>query len=194
MKPINIIVAGIGGQGMVMTTQLICQAAFLEGHDLKSNDVIGLAQRGGRVWGSVRFGGTVHSPNIPAGQGDFLIGIEPLEALRWRQLMKPGAKLVLNSRQVYPTRVQQEQEPYPEEAISHMVETMDSFVLDAVAEAMKCGNGKAANTLMVGWLFKWLPISEENWLLAIRNTYPEKLHEVNEKAWRKGRELAEEGE
>jgi indolepyruvate ferredoxin oxidoreductase beta subunit len=190
MTPINIIVAGIGGQGLVMTTGLICQAAFLEGHDLKSNDVIGLAQRGGRVWGSVRFGDIVHSPNIPAGQGDFLIGIEPLETLRWKQLLKPGAKLVMNSRQVYPTRVQQEQESYPEEAISHMVENMDSFVLDAVAEAGKCGNGKAANTLMVGILSKWLPISEENWLLAIRNTYPEKLHDVNEKAWRKGRELA----
>jgi indolepyruvate ferredoxin oxidoreductase, beta subunit len=194
MTPINIIVAGIGGQGLVMTTRLICQAAFLEGHDLKSNDVIGLAQRGGRVWGSVRFGDIVHSPNIPVGQGDFLIGIEPLEALRWKQLLKPGAKLVLNSRQVYPTRVQQEQEPYPEEAISHMVQSMDSLVLDAVNEAAKCGNGKAANTLMVGMLSKWLPISEENWLLAIRNTYPEKLRDVNEKAWRKGRKLVEDGE
>lgn len=191
MKPINLIIAGIGGQGLVMTTQFICQAAFLEGYDLKSNDVIGLAQRGGRVWGSVRFGDTIQSPNIPPGAGDYLLGIEPMEALRWRHVLKDTAKLVVNTRQVAPTNVQQEKEPYPEETIDSMVKTFNTLQLDAVAEAMRCGNGKAANTLMVGCLAKWLPISQENWRKAIRETYPEKLHEVNEKAFHKGMALAE---
>lgn len=194
MKPINLIIAGIGGQGLVMTTQFICQAAFLEGYDLKSNDVIGLAQRGGRVWGSVRFGDKVLSPNIPPGAGDYLIGIEPMEALWWRHTLKDTAKLVVNTRQVAPTAVQQEKEPYPEEAVADMVETFNSLYLDAVAEAMRCGNAKAANTLMVGCLAKWLPISREKWIKAIHDTYPEKLHEVNEKAFRKGVELAQEWE
>lgn len=194
MKPINLIIAGIGGQGLVMTTQFICQAAFLEGYDLKSNDVIGLAQRGGRVWGSVRFGDKVDSPNIPPGAGDYLVGIEPMEALRWQSVLKDTAKLVVNTRQVAPTDVQQEKEPYPEEAIDSMVKTFNTLHLDAVAEAMRCGNGKAANTLMVGCLAKWLPISQENWIKAIHDTYPEKLHAVNEKAFNKGVELAREWE
>lgn len=191
-EPLNLIIAGIGGQGLVMTTQFICQAAFLEGCDLKSNDVIGLAQRGGRVWGSVRFGDNVASPNVPPGAGDYLIGIEPMEALRWRHVLKDTAKLVVNTRQVAPTEVQQEKAPYPEAEIENLVKTFDTLQLDAVAEAMRCGNGKAANTLMVGCLAKWLPISQDNWIRAIHNTYPEKLHEVNEKAFSKGVELAEE--
>lgn len=193
-EPLNLIIAGIGGQGLVMTTKFICQAVFLEGYDLKSNDVIGLAQRGGRVWGSVRFGSQVHSPNIPPGEGDFLLGIEPMEALRWQQAMKPTAKMVLNTRQVAPTAVQQEQEPYPEEEVEKLVETFHSLTLDAGAEAMRCGNGKAANTLMVGCLSNWLPVSEDNWIQALKDTYPEKLHEVNIKAFHKGAELGREWE
>lgn len=190
MKPINIMLAGIGGQGLVMTTQLICQAAFREGYQMKSNDVIGLAQRGGRIWGSVRMGKEIHSPNIPLGQGDFLIGIEPLEALRWQSMLKKEARIFVNSRQVAPTRVQQEQAPYPEEGVDAMLQRFDSWELDAVAEAMKVGNGKAANTLLVGLMSHWLPISEDNWIQAIGDTYPEKLREVNKKAWHRGREMA----
>ncbi len=192
MKPINVMIAGIGGQGLVMTTELICQAAFLEGYEIKSNDVIGLAQRGGRVWGSVRIGEKVLSPDIPLGEGDILIGVEPLEALRWKNNMKTDAKVVLNRHQVYPTNVQQEKEPYPDELIQQMLEAFDSLELDALLEARKCGNEKAANTLMIGCVSRFLPVSEENWMEAIRRTYPEKVHEVNEKAWRKGKELAEE--
>ena len=188
--PINVMLAGIGGQGLVMTTQLICQAAFLEGFDLKSNDVIGLSQRGGMVWGSIRMGQHIHSPNIPPGEGDCLIGLEPLETLRWQHLIKPTGRVVMNTRQVAPTRVQQEQEPYPEEAIEKMQTLRRVHPLDAVAEAMKCGNGKAANTLLVGCLSHWLPISETSWHQAIDDTYPEKLRGVNHKAWRRGRELA----
>lgn len=190
MKPINVMIAGIGGQGLVMTTELICQAAFLEGYEIKSNDVIGLAQRGGRVWGSVRIGEKVLSPDIPLGEGDILIGVEPLEALRWKDNMKADAKVVLNRHQVYPTNVQQEKEPYPDELIQQMLEAFDSLELDALLEARKCGNEKAANTLMIGCVSRFLPVSEENWMEAIRRTYPEKVHEVNEKAWRKGKELA----
>ena len=194
MKTINVMIAGIGGQGLVMTTEFICQAAFLEGYDIKSNDVIGLAQRGGRVWGSVRIGEKIQSPNMPESEGDLLLGIEPMEALRWQESMKSEAKMVLNRHRVYPTNVQQEQEAYPQDEIQRMLESFDSLELDALLEARKCGNEKAANTLMVGCVSHFLPISEESWLEAIRRTYPEKVREVNEKAWKKGGDLAKEAE
>ena len=194
MKTINVMIAGIGGQGLVMTTEFICQAAFLEGYDIKSNDVIGLAQRGGRVWGSVRIGEKIQSPNMPESEGDLLLGIEPMEALRWQESMKSEAKMVLNRHRVYPTNVQQEQEAYPQDEIQRMLESFDSLELDALLEARKWGNEKAANTLMVGCVSHFLPISEESWLEAIRRTYPEKVREVNEKAWKKGGDLAKEAE
>ena len=194
MKIINVMIAGIGGQGLVMTTELICQAAFLEGYDIKSNDVIGLAQRGGRVWGSVRIGEKIHSPNTPHGEGDLLIGVEPMEALRWRNILKSEAKVILNRHQVYPTNVQQEKDPYPEKEIQQLLEDFDSLELDARVEARKCGNEKAANTLMLGCASHFLPVSEENWMKAIRSVYPEKVQEANEKAWHIGRDLAAEVE
>ncbi|SDY73447.1 indolepyruvate oxidoreductase subunit beta [Tindallia californiensis] len=194
MKAINVLIAGIGGQGLVMTTELICQAAFGEGYDIKSNDVIGLAQRGGRVWGSVRIGKNIYSPNIPEGEVNLLLGIEPMEALRWQFDLKTEAKILLNQHQVYPTIVQQEQAVYPEKEIQQMLEKFDSLALDAFKEARECGNEKAANTLMVGGISHFLPISEEGWLKAIKRTYPEKLQAVNEKVWKKGRDIAQQSE
>ena len=72
MKNKNLILAGVGGQGLVLTTQIISQAAFLSGLDVKTNDVIGLSQRGGTIWGSVKMGEKIHSPNIAPGDADIL--------------------------------------------------------------------------------------------------------------------------
>ena len=80
MKNKNLILAGVGGQGLVLTTQIISQAAFLSGLDVKTNDVIGLSQRGGTIWGSVKMGEKIHSPNIAPGDADILIAFEKLES------------------------------------------------------------------------------------------------------------------
>src|SRR3712207_8049811 len=79
MANTNIILAGVGGQGLVMTTKIIAQAAHLAGLDVKTNDVVGLSQRGGKVWGSIRIGEKVFSPNVRPGEVDILIGFEALE-------------------------------------------------------------------------------------------------------------------
>jgi len=100
----------------------------------------------------------------------------------------------LNRHQVYPTSVQQEKELYPDEPLQQMLEAFDSLELDALLEARKCGNEKAANTVMIGCVSGFLPVSEENWMEAIRCTYPEKVHEANEKAWIKGKKMAEEAD
>ncbi|MDF2674172.1 MAG: pyruvate ferredoxin/flavodoxin oxidoreductase, partial [Clostridiales bacterium] len=114
MNITNILISGVGGQGLVMATNIISKAAFYEGYDIKTSDVIGLSQRGGLVWGCVRFGSEVPSPLIPNHQGDILLAMEQLEALRWIHLMKSNAKIIINEERIYPNRVLLEKEEYPE--------------------------------------------------------------------------------
>ena len=110
----NIYMAGVGGQGLVLTTEIVVEVAFLEGYEVKSNDVIGLSQRGGKVWGSVRFGEKVHSALIPEGQGDLLLAMEELEGLRLSYALKKGAKIIFNEEIIFPNRVLIEKDEYPE--------------------------------------------------------------------------------
>ena len=120
MKVTNIMISGVGGQGLVVATQILSEAAFSEGYDIKTSDVIGLSQRGGMVWGSVRFGQKVYSATIPDGECDILIAMEALEGLRWAKMLKPGGQLILAVEKVYPNRVLIEKEEYPEEILEKL--------------------------------------------------------------------------
>jgi len=88
MENISIIIAGVGGQGLVLATRILSEAAFSQGLDVKTNDVVGLSQRGGTVWGSVKMGEKIYSPNILPKEADIILGMEPLEALRWSHVLK----------------------------------------------------------------------------------------------------------
>lgn len=182
----NIIVAGVGGQGLVLATKLIAQAAFKEGLDVKTNDVVGLSQRGGMVWGTVRICKQVNSPNIPVGEGDILLGMEPLETYRWSFLMKDNATVVMNTNIVYPTPVLLEVEEYPTEEIENMKSKFKVIEIDAPKEAKEAGNIKTSNTIMIGVLAKLLDIKAETWEEVLRENVPEKAIEENIKAFYRG--------
>lgn len=182
----NIILAGVGGQGLVLATKLIAEAAFRAGFDVKTNDVIGLSQRGGRVWGSVRFGEKIYSPNILPKQGDILLGLEPLEAYRWAHLMKDGAYVILNNREVYPTPVLLEEEEYPREEIYGLKNNYNLIKINAMEEAKIAGNIKAANTVMLGVMAKHLQIDTEIWEEVLKENVPPKAIEVNIIAFYRG--------
>lgn len=186
MKTYNIMLGGVGGQGLVLTTDVICKAALKAGYRVKSNDVIGLAQRGGMVWGSVRFGKEVHSPNIPVGQTDILLGLEPLEALRWKHLLNDSTKVIINTRQIHPTPSLLEKAEYPSDKITDFYQQYDNFISNFSADAKKLGNVKAANTVLLGVMAQFLPISVEIWKETLRENVPEKAIEVNMKAFDHG--------
>lgn len=188
METMNIIIAGVGGQGLVLATKIIAEAAFQAGFDVKTNDVVGLSQRGGTVWGSVKFGDQVHSPNVLPGTGDLLLGMDPLEALRWSHLLKKDGQIILNTRRVYPTPVLLEKEAYPEEAVESLPERFAVTSLDAAKEAKESGNAKAANTVLLGVLSAHLPIAEEIWMRVLKANVPPKAVEENLRAFARGRE------
>ncbi|MGB4588028.1 MAG: indolepyruvate oxidoreductase subunit beta [Clostridiaceae bacterium] len=182
----NIIIAGVGGQGLVLATKIIAEAAFREGYDVKTNDVVGLSQRGGTVFGTIKFGDHVHSPNILPKEGDILLGMEPLEALRWSHNLKDGGIIILNTIEVHPTPVLLEVEEYPYEAIKQLKEKFNVIEIDAMKEAKLSGNIKAANTILIGLLSTFLEISEDTWQFVLRENVPEKAIEENINAFRRG--------
>jgi indolepyruvate ferredoxin oxidoreductase, beta subunit len=188
METINIMLGGVGGQGLVLTTDVICKAALKAGYNVKSNDVIGLAQRGGMVWWSVRIGKEVHSPNIPVGKTDILLGLEPLEAQRWEHLINKDTKLIVNTREIHPTPSLLEKKEYPKDEIADLFERYESYISNFSADAKKFGNIKAANTVLLGVMAQFLPISTDIWKETLRENVPEKAIEVNMKAFDYGYE------
>lgn len=180
----NILLAGVGGQGLVLTTKLICDAAFAAGFDFKSNDVIGLSQRGGKVWGSVRIGHEIHSPNIPSGGGDILLGLEPLEGYRWSGMLKKEGVVILNTSQIPPVPVVFERVEYPNDLVAKLSEHHKVIAFNANEEGQKLGNSKVANTFLLGVLAKYLPeIELAHWKKAIEENVPPKTVAQNLEAF-----------
>lgn len=154
MKNTNIFIGGVGGQGLVLMTQVICEAVASLGFDVKTNDVVGLSQRGGKIWGTIKFGEKVHSPNILPSTADYVIGLEPLEAYRWIHLLKPEGTAIINTSRVYPTMVTMEKMPYPENIELEFSKKGKLISLDATNESRILGNSKMSNTVLIGILAK----------------------------------------
>lgn len=188
---INILLAGVGGQGLVLSTKLICDAAFLAGYNFKSNDVIGLSQRGGKVWGSVRIDkDIVNSPNIPPKKGDFLLALEPLEGLRWSGMLKDQGLVIMNESRINPVPVMAEKAVYPEDVNEILEEKYQLIALNANEEGAKMGSSKIANTFLIGILAKRIPeIEPRFWKEAIEASVPPKTVALNLQAFEFGYKL-----
>jgi len=185
----NIYIAGVGGQGLMLTTEIVDEVAFLEGYDVKSNDVIGLSQRGGKVWGSIRFGEKVHSALIPDGEVDLLLSMEELEGLRLSFALKKGAKIIFNEEIIFPNRVLIEKDEYPENIREKLVERgYEVISLNAKEIARGLGNIKTGNIVLLGNLSKYLPFKEETWLKVIEEKVPKKTVVINFSAFKAGRQ------
>ena len=185
----NIMISGAGGQGLVLMSRIISQAALKAGYDVKSNDVVGLSQRGGMVWANVRFGDKIYSPNIPSGEGDILVSMEPLEVLRWSAVLKEKGIIIMNTKRFYPTPVQQEIAKYPEEEIEKLKDGYRVVEINAFEEAIKLGKKQVSNILLLGILSKYLDIKQEVWLDTIKDNVPRKSLEMNINAFNFGYEF-----
>jgi indolepyruvate ferredoxin oxidoreductase beta subunit len=174
---------GVGGQGLVLTSGIITEVAMRSGYDVKSNDVIGLSQRGGRVWANIRIGEKVYSPNTPVGETDFLLALEPLEGYRYTPMLKKEGVVFMNDRKVFPSDVVFDKDVYPEAAIDQMKKTFESYALDATEAGKEMGNKMVANTIMLGMLAAKMTMDKSIWETVILENVPEKAKEVNQKAF-----------
>jgi indolepyruvate ferredoxin oxidoreductase, beta subunit len=186
----NILLVGVGGQGILLASEILSEAFMLAGFDVKKSEIHGMSQRGGSVVSHVRFGREVFSPIVPEGEGDILFGFELLETCRYLPLLKPGAAVIANDLRIAPPSVLLGQEPYPTDLPQRIAAKHPDFLLvDGQKLASEAGNPKAANTVLLGAVSKRLEIAEEHWMAALEKMVPKKALEVNIKAFGMGRNL-----
>jgi indolepyruvate ferredoxin oxidoreductase beta subunit len=186
----NILLVGVGGQGILLASEILSEAAMLAGFDVKKSEIHGMSQRGGSVVSHVRYGSEVFSPIVPEGEGDILFGFELMETVRSLPLLKPGGTVVANDLQISPPSVLMGQEVYPEGLAERIKARFTDFLLvDCQKMAAGVGNIRAANTVLLGTVSKRLNISEEYWMKALEKMVPAKAVDVNKRAFLIGREL-----
>ncbi len=186
----NIFLAGVGGQGILLASEVLAEALLVGGHDVKKSEVHGMAQRGGAVTTHLRFGPKVHSPLIEPGTADLLIAFEKLEALRFIHYLKPDGTAVVNAQEIPPAPVSSGQERYPERIEERLREaTPHVHVVDALAAALALHEVRAVNMVMTGAASHFLPLPEEAYAAALAKRLPARYVEVNLQAFRAGRSL-----
>jgi len=185
----NILLVGVGGQGILLASEILSEAAMLAGFDVKKSEIHGMSQRGGSVVSHVRYGKEVFSPIVPEGEGDILFGFELMETCRSLPLLKPGGYVVANDLRISPPSVLMGQETYPEGLVERiMVRFPDFMLLDGQQMAGEAGNVRAANTVLLGAVSKRLDIAEQFWMKALEKMVPAKALDVNKKSFQLGRE------
>jgi len=191
--PTNILVAGIGGQGVMTAAEILAQTALSQGYDVKKTEVAGMAQRGGVVTSHVRFGEKVHSPAIPEGEADLILGFEPAEAARWLEQLKPGGAILVNQNPQAPPIVSIGLFSYPDDPVQDIADRgVEVHAFDATEIAKKLGNVRLVNTVMLGASARYLPFSadilKESILARFRERKP-KLVDINHQAFIAGQEV-----
>lgn len=192
LRTLNVLLAGIGGQGVLTASQLLAEAGVRAGYDVKKSEVHGMAQRGGVVTSHVRIGRRVYSPIISSGEVDVLVAFEEAEALRWRSEVRSGGTLMVNCLQVAPPVVNLGLFKYPDDPLANLRAFDGSFIpVEASALAVQAGSPRLAGTILMGAASAVLPLSVDHWESAIRARFPKaEVAEQNVKAFHQGRECA----
>lgn len=190
MNSLNIIIAGVGGQGTILTSRVLAQAALNAGLTAKTSETIGMAQREGSVQSHVRIGAAALGPVIGSNQADILLGFEPAEAQRACSLVKPSGFGLVNSHPILPVTVALGSAAYPLEEIQAFLSGQPFPVrfLDAFALATTVGNIKTINAIMLGALVGSgrLPLSKDQVREALMELVPKRYRELNERAFELG--------
>jgi indolepyruvate ferredoxin oxidoreductase, beta subunit len=187
----NILLVGVGGQGIILASEILCEAAMQAGYDVKKSEVHGMSQRGGSVNSHVRFGKKVCSPLIPAGRTHFLVAMEKLEALRWERQLIPGGVIVVNDFRLDPVSVSSGKAVYTDNAIE-CLDTANGrrvIVANAVTMALEAGDLRTMNTVILGALSNLLPFSLQHWKAALDKHVNKHMLEVNRRAFEAGKSL-----
>jgi indolepyruvate ferredoxin oxidoreductase, beta subunit len=187
-KVINISLVGVGGQGTLLASEILCMAALLSGKDVKKSEVHGMAQRGGSVISQVRIGDKVNSPLIALGETDYLIAFEKLEALRYAHYLAPSGIAMVNDQEIRPVTVSSGQAVWPEDIDAKLKASYKNLkILPALKIARELGNVRVVNVVMIGALSVNTDIPEEIWRESIKRLVKPKFLELNLKAFDAGR-------
>ena len=184
----NILMVGVGGQGVILASEIISEVMMRAGYDVKKSEVHGMAQRGGSVSSHVRFGPRVYSPLIKKGDADVLFSFELLESARYLDYLRSDALLIVNNQKVLPPSVTLGVDTYPEQVADILRQRFSRVdIVDALAIARQAGNPRALNVAFLGALSRHFAVDESLWQDVISAMLPAKLVDVNIKAFMLGR-------
>ena len=189
MKKYNLIIAGVGGQGVILSGNIIGEVAMVSGYDVKKTDTLGMAQRGGSVISHVRIADRVFSPLIKQGEADILFAFEKLEAARWCTYLKLGGVAIINNQVLPPLSVNLGNERYPDhEEIVGIIrqQTENLYIVEGSSKTGEPGNSKTLNIFMLGCLSHFLPFSEGVWQDCIKQNLPSRIVGININAFKIG--------
>jgi indolepyruvate ferredoxin oxidoreductase beta subunit len=188
---IDFLMVGVGGQGIILASDVVAQTGLALGYDVKKSEIHGMSQRGGSVESHVRWGQRVRSPLAPMGQVDYLVAFEVLEGARWAGYLRPGGVAVLNRQRILPLAVASGTMSYPadQEVVGLLSQRGVSVEqVDGMGIAKELGNTAVASVVVLGALSRYLPFGPGAWLEAIKGRVPARYRQLNEKAFWAGRE------
>ena len=188
IKTKSILLAGVGGQGILRASDIMCEALMDAGFDVKKSEVHGMAQRGGCVTSHVRYGSKVYSPLDKPESIDIIISFEKMETMRYLNYLSKDASIIVNSEKIYPPAVNMGDLPYPKDIIKFLKGRYKSVKeINAVELVQKAGSIKAANVVLLGAVSNLMEINSTIWEKIIKKSFPEKLIKVNLAAFQIGK-------
>jgi len=187
LKSIDILLVGVGGQGIILASKVLAGTGQSAGYDVKVSEVHGMAQRGGSVVTQVRLGEKVHSPLISEGGADFILAFEQLEGLRYLPYVKPDGTVIVSEQIILPVPVLAGAAEYPPDIAGFLrSKTSATIMLDAGAIALQCGEPRSANMVLLGVLARHLPIELKYWEQTLVEKIPERILGINQAAFTAG--------
>ena len=198
-EQINFLLAGVGGQGTILASDVLVTVGLAAGYQAKQAEIHGMSQRGGSVTSHVRWGRVVHSPMAGAGEVDALLAFEEVEALRNLNQLRPGALVLVNLETIHPISVSSGGQVYPpDDRLRRTVAqvTEHAVYVDGPAIAQGLGNSKVANVVLLGALSAMLEtgnlvapdLGADAWLRVIAERVPAKFASLNRQAFLAGRQ------
>ena len=181
----NILIVGVGGQGILLASELLSEVAFLSGCDVKKSEVHGMAQRGGVVSSHVRYGKKVYSPLIKEGDADVLLAFEMAEALRWSHFVRQNGVAVINEYQLIPPVALIQKLEYPENPVQQVKKRIQTVV--PVSALKLVSTPKVVNIFLLGVISNYLNLTESHWLEGLNKRVPRGTEEMNRTAFNDGR-------
>lgn len=187
----NILIVGVGGQGVLLASEIISEVAMQAGFDIKKSEVHGMSQRGGVVESHVKIAPKVYSPTIGHGQADVLIAFEQAEGLRALDWMRKDGVAIISLTRLIPAIVTSSKEfEYPEDPVAEMKKRAEHVVaVPADKIAGELGNPRLVNTILLGVLSNYLPFEKDLWLEAIKNRVKAKFVDINLTAFEQGQQV-----
>ena len=190
MKKLDLLITGVGGQGVILASDIIGETALAAGYDVKKTDTLGMAQRGGSVISHVRIAPRVWSPLVKEGEVDLLLAFEQLEATRWAHYLRPGGIAIINKQAMPPLAISLGDEHYPtdQEIISVLKRRTDLiYIIDGTRRATELGNPRTVNMFMLGCVSLFAPFKVNTWKESISQRLPDKIRQINLDAFDQGR-------